>query len=78
LWRLLQCKLWPSASRRQPRFQNTKIKEIFTGELNTLLGYENIVAEKGDPNYTDKAGSKTRLENHGNFTKNSVNPGSFI
>ena len=58
--------------------RHTKIKEIFTGELSTLLGYENIVAEKGDQNYTDKAGSKTRLENHGNFYKNSVNPGSFM
>ena len=58
--------------------RHTKIKEIFTGELSTLLGYENIVAEKGDQNYTDKAGSKTRLEKHGNFYKNSVNPGSFM
>ena len=54
------------------------VKWTFTNEMRTLLGLNNVVAEKGGQHNADKSGYMTRLEKNGNFNKNATSPGHFM
>jgi hypothetical protein len=54
------------------------VKWTLTNEMRTLLGLNNVVAEKGGQHNTDKSGYMTRLEKNGNFNKNATSPGHFM
>ena len=54
------------------------VKWTFTNEMRTLLGLNNVVAEKGGKHNADKSGYMTRLEKNGNFHKNATFPDQFM
>lgn len=54
------------------------VKGTLTNEMRTLLGLNNVVAEKAGQHNADKSGYMTRLEKNGNFNKNATSPGHFM
>ena len=58
--------------------RHESIKWIFTNEMRTIVGLNNVVAEKAGQHVADKSGYMTRLEKNGNFNKNATDPSSYL